>query len=515
MGKVSPEEMAKRVLVEVATGKKIRIGGMRPSSSKPPNATKFKAQGGSLPEKVDLRTFMTPIEDQSQANSCSANAVVGLFEYLHKRGAGKHKDISRLFVYWNARKFDGIKGDEGSSISNNIRVLEELGGCPEKVWPYDLKAVNKKPDGDAYQEAKRYSLEGAREVSVNLKAMKACLAEGYPFAFGLDLFNTFDKAGKAGVVPMPDLNTAKGRETHGSHAMLAVGYSDKDRVFVVRNSWGDDWGDKGYCYIPYDYLANPDLCSDCWTGAAIEDADLSEDVTYDDDDGFELDYGSIKGDSGYLFNVLSAIEDAVAQALVVARENADEDDEEEDDSDEDEDEDGDEEEEDSGEDDEDDGGDDEDEDEDDEDADDEDDDEDDEDDSDEDEDDDGDDEDDDEDDDDGDDDDDDGDDDDDSDEDDGDDDDDSDEDDDDDDGDDDDDDSTYVYVYCDGLTSQAAARKIKARLMAIEGVEDVECDVAEAYVTVYMDPEVLDGEGLWAQIEGDELLQPTEWEEDE
>jgi len=55
------------------------------------------------------------------------------------------------------------------------------------------------------------------------------------------------------------------RGTHGKHAMLAVGYSDPDGVFIVRDSWGADWGDRRYCYIPYDYVMNPKLNSgDSW-----------------------------------------------------------------------------------------------------------------------------------------------------------------------------------------------------------------------------------------------------------
>src|SRR5207302_6720236 len=93
------------------------------------------------------------------------------------------------------------------------------------------------------------------------KAMKACLAEGYPFVFGLEIYQSFESSGHHGLIGMP----RDGEKDLGSHAMLAVGFSDRDRVFVVRNSWGTDWGDGGYCYIPYDYLASDDYTDDCWT----------------------------------------------------------------------------------------------------------------------------------------------------------------------------------------------------------------------------------------------------------
>lgn len=70
---------------------------------------------------------------------------------------------------------------------------------------------------------------------------------------------------------MPSPNSEEGLRVHGHHAMLCVGYSDKHQVFIVRNSWSENWGHGGYCYIPYSYLANPQYSFDLW---AICDASL-------------------------------------------------------------------------------------------------------------------------------------------------------------------------------------------------------------------------------------------------
>jgi C1A family cysteine protease len=51
----------------------------------------------------------------------------------------------------------------------------------------------------------------------------------------------------------------------GGHAVMAAGYSDASKRFLIRNSWGMDWGKKGYFTIPYDYLGNRDLSDDFWT----------------------------------------------------------------------------------------------------------------------------------------------------------------------------------------------------------------------------------------------------------
>ncbi len=277
-------------LVEKSTGKKIKIGGCMRSQQAPPKARAYSASrygANELPPKVDLRQHMTKVEDQSQVNSCTANALVGAYEYLAKRILGNSGDVSRLFVYFNARKYDRIKGDRGSTISGSIAVLEEMGACTEETWPYEPELVNQRPSDEAYEEAKQFLIEKAEEIDVDLYAMKHCLAEGYPFAFGLLLFNSFDHARRQGIVPMPNLDTEEGRQTHGAHAMLCVGYSDKSQAFIVRNSWGEEWGDKGYCYIPYEYMTNPDLCWDCWTIKAVTDLDFSPDVWCEDD---EQDY---------------------------------------------------------------------------------------------------------------------------------------------------------------------------------------------------------------------------------
>ena len=274
--------------VDRNTGKQIKLGGYISSKGKkPPKSKKYQAerfQTKDLPPRVDLRPHLTCVEDQSAVSSCTANALAGAYEYLAKRALGEAGDVSRLFIYYNAREYDGgVTGDTGCTIAAAIQVLQELGACNELTWAYDEDRINHRPLPDAYQEALNFLVEEADEIEVDLDAMKHCLAEGYPFVFGLMLFASFDRAGKRGLVPMPNPMGEDGRQEHGSHAMLCVGYSDQSQAFIVRNSWGEDWGDRGYCYIPYDYLANPEYCDECWAVRAVSDLDFSCDVWVEED----------------------------------------------------------------------------------------------------------------------------------------------------------------------------------------------------------------------------------------
>jgi len=71
-----------------------------------PGALQFVAgeavASAKLPNKVDLRPLMTPIEDQGDTNSCVAHAVAGAYEYWIKKAVHQDKSVSRLFAYFNA-----------------------------------------------------------------------------------------------------------------------------------------------------------------------------------------------------------------------------------------------------------------------------------------------------------------------------------------------------------------------------------------------------------------------------
>lgn len=262
-----------------------RIGGYR-IGKMPEEVTHKKAKKSiELPPKIDLRKFMTSVEMQV-GNSCVANSFAGAYEYLAKRTLGEASDVSRLFIYYNARYFAGEQDhDNGSMMYNAIEGLKEYGACSEEYWPNEKDRITDEPDEDSYTHGSNFRIVEAEFIKTDLNLWRQTLAEGHPIAFALNTFESFDSANRNKgrvIMPKPADNV---RKTHGWHAMLCVGYSDPDKMFIVRNSWGEKWGDSGYCYIPYDYVMHKEYNGhDSWIVKSVENLDFSEDISDDSEE---------------------------------------------------------------------------------------------------------------------------------------------------------------------------------------------------------------------------------------
>lgn len=274
-----------------------KVGGCRVGAV-PADAKRRKVGRSAskpLPPKVDLRPYLTSVEAQV-GNSCVANACAGAYEYLAKRHLGDAGDISRLFIYYNARLEDeDVESDEGTSMQSAIEGLKKYGACREDLWPNDENAITTEPATEAYDHGAYFKIAEAEYVDTDLDLYRHTLADGYPIAFCLNTFSSFDNATEnRGRVPFPK-KTEQVREEHGWHAMLCVGYLDKDQMFIVRNSWGDAWGDKGYCYIPYKYVIHDQLNGhDTWIIKSVDDLDFAQELESEDDGSYFAEEGSIQ-----------------------------------------------------------------------------------------------------------------------------------------------------------------------------------------------------------------------------
>lgn len=220
--------------------------------------------GAALPPAVDLRALCPPIYDQGSLGSCTGNAIAAAIQFDLIRQQESSDTPSRLFIYYNERVMEGtVSEDAGAEIRDGIKSVATLGAPPETDWPYNVAQFAAKPPDPVYVTAlSDKALTYERIDNTQLDLMKDCLVAGLPFVFGFTVYESFESeaVAQSGVVELP----ASGEQVVGGHAVMCVGYDDATGRFIVRNSWGVDWGKEGYFTMPYAYLTNQNLADDFW-----------------------------------------------------------------------------------------------------------------------------------------------------------------------------------------------------------------------------------------------------------
>lgn len=206
---------------------------------------------------LEITSKKQKVFNQGELNMCVACAVTTLFNFLYG-----YDDLSKLFIYYNAR-IDKTK-DTGASIRNALKGIAKYGIAIESKWPFDnLMRFNKEPPKEVYASALKIKFNYYKIITLN--DMRNCIKDRVPFVFNMVRFSNFNNLIN-GVMSMP---------THldkpiGRHAMVCVGYNDNTKRFIVQNSMGSGWGNKGFLEIPYSYLTEPKLCTDMWTARLIK-----------------------------------------------------------------------------------------------------------------------------------------------------------------------------------------------------------------------------------------------------
>jgi C1A family cysteine protease len=222
-----------------------------------------------LPKTTDLRALCPPVGNQGQVGSCVANASCEAMEFLERRGA-KDTLYSRLYLYARTRQFEGtsLSEDSGSQIRDAVRILAADGVCLEATWPYDPPEqrfmLDPTPNCDE-EAAQHKALMYYR--CVDLYTIKMSLHQGFPVIYGFDVPSSMDSdaVAQSGLLPFDPSESSI-----GGHAVLAVGYDDSKVIgsstgaLLTQNSWGEDWGQGGFFYLPYDFFTHG-KASDFWT----------------------------------------------------------------------------------------------------------------------------------------------------------------------------------------------------------------------------------------------------------
>jgi hypothetical protein len=212
------------------------------------------APPAAVPDKVDLRPWLTPIRDQGSEGSCFSFAGAALKEFNCSQYAKLEGPVawwlSPAYLAWRVRVAEGtFPQDAGASIADTMAVLQSWGVCPESFLPF---AMNPAQAGNAACDvaARPYRIGTPCVVDFsNPDNLKRVLAANKVVPLGFDCTQSFEQTGSDGVVKQPDPNEG----SVGGHAVLACGY-DADGVYI-RNSWGQGWAKDGYAQMPWSYLS--------------------------------------------------------------------------------------------------------------------------------------------------------------------------------------------------------------------------------------------------------------------
>lgn len=232
----------------------------------------------NLQDKVDvLDTMRMPIYDQGSLGSCSANAIGYHYQFCRWKQGLISWVPSRLFTYWNERYLAGtINEDSGASLRDGMKTICADGMVPETEWPYDIDMFTSRAPSHVYIQALSHQVEMYQNVHPTVEQVFGCLAQGFPFICGIQVFQSFEseETKHTGVIKMPHMGWSKwrfgGEPSLGWHAICIHKYDAVKQEFGLLNSYGSEWGMMGKGVIPVKYLVSEDLCCDRWTIRLLE-----------------------------------------------------------------------------------------------------------------------------------------------------------------------------------------------------------------------------------------------------
>ena len=219
-----------------------------------------------IPPIVDLENFVGPVKDQGQEGSCTAHAGSENLEFLFRKYRLETPILSPQFLYYKERERDGTldQGDCGSYGRTSVEVMQTAGCCTLASDPYNSATMNVPPTSAQMAEALKY-LAGTYYGLYSVDGAKQCLASGYTFLIGFNVYENFETdIGANGIMPVPNGGYL------GGHEVLVIGYDDnfqdpisgRTGYFKIRNSWGSSWGANGDFHVAYSDF--PSIVIEAW-----------------------------------------------------------------------------------------------------------------------------------------------------------------------------------------------------------------------------------------------------------
>lgn len=197
------------------------------------------------------------IKNQGSIGSCGSHAFGTAFEIMTSKFRRVH--LSELFHYYVVRKrFMDVNIDRGQFLRDGAKVMQENGIALERFWPYIATKFKDEPTFKAYISARAFRIKSYYRIW-NWQSIKSRIAKDEkPVVIGIPVWSSF-MSNRNGIIHMPK----EGERKRGGHAITVIGYDDNKKAFRIINSWGLNWGDNGYAWLPYDYVQK--YLMDAWT----------------------------------------------------------------------------------------------------------------------------------------------------------------------------------------------------------------------------------------------------------
>jgi len=211
-----------------------------------------------LPAKFTVRGKMSPVKNQENEGACAGFAGVAVKEYQEKIDYGfsgdEYVDLSERFLYEEAKDISGHS--EGTTLIAIAKVLINLGVCEDKFWKY-IPREPEQPLPGAYHNALKFKVEPAYVRITTEDELKASIVKYGAVLIGVMVFDTWNRQ-KDGHIPnftwFEKILSWFGIGLLGGHGICLIGYDDETQEYEFKNSWGEEWGDKGYGYITYEHM---------------------------------------------------------------------------------------------------------------------------------------------------------------------------------------------------------------------------------------------------------------------